>query len=109
VDLVTNFDLEGWEHVLKQEKTTKSTHTATLLPATMISRFLLLFLAPFVNSMDPAHVMQKIQDAIKFHKAGDFSQAIDFYNEVIPHTSGKTKSQLSTNAGTTEFFLFLRH
>jgi hypothetical protein len=50
-------------------------------------------------ALSPENIINKIQEALRYHKSGDFHEALRHYEEVIPLVSGKVASQLCGNAG----------
>jgi hypothetical protein len=59
------------------------------------------FFFPLMASvtLSPENIVNKIQEALRYHKSGNFDEAIRLYDEVIPLVTGKVASQLCGNAG----------
>jgi hypothetical protein len=76
------------------------TASAVMMPRNLFIFFLGIFF-PVMSSatLSKEDVVTKIQDALQFHKTGDFQSALRLYDDVIPHLSGKLASQICGNAG----------
>lgn len=61
--------------------------------------FLFLWFVGLVMAITNENLVKSLQDALQFHKNGDFQSALTLYETILPHLSGKIASQISSNAG----------